>query len=790
MPVAPTYPGVYIEEVPSGVRTIAGVSTSTAVFLGRTKQGPIDKPILCLSYADFERNFSSQFAGSELPRQVRLFFQNGGARCYVMRLASGATAASVTLQSEAGVAALGLTAKSSGVLGNDLRMAVTYGGLLPESTFNLEIFRWGQDLAGNRVAQQREVWNGLSMNPASPRYAASYLTQNSALVNATDPAAGALTDGTSLSGRPVPSRTNGIFRTAWQGLIGATASTNRFRIAVDGGPWVNVDLSSLDFDNDADLNTAAGAVANLPGRIAAEINAALPAGSTVAATMAVGPTGPAGEDHETTVQLQIASAAGDVLIQPASSDDLAIPLMLGTGQGGVEVSRWAARRPAPTGIVFDPASWVNLAQRQQDSFDTITLQGTAVPLGVSLQTTAAADRWYQDAISGSPNGNNDGVREKLAIIAGAINDVALADTTFRWSADVWGSRLALMLTDGADNSIPTIATSTADIAGDLAANVRYFSAGTSGTVGLQTPGTDGDDGGAPDLAAYRAAFPILEKELDLFNLMLLPADTDHTDPVRRSLWGPASIFCQQQRALLLMDAPAWATVQDATHGTSGVASLRNGLVKDHTALYYPNLLVPENGINVEVGPSGAIAGLMARTDTARGVWKAPAGIEADLRGIVGLSQRLSDSENGVLNPRAINTLRVFPSGIVSWGARTMDGDDTFGSQWKYVPVRRLALYIEESLYRGTQWVVFEPNDEPLWAQIRLNIGSFMQNLFRQGAFQGSSPADAYLVKCDRDTTTQNDIDRGIVNIVVGFAPLKPAEFVILQIQQLAGQGQA
>jgi hypothetical protein len=126
-------------------------------------------------------------------------------------------------------------------------------------------------------------------------------------------------------------------------------------------------------------------------------------------------------------------------------------------------------------------------------------------------------------------------------------------------------------------------------------------------------------------------------------------------------------------------------------------------------------------------------------------------------------------------------------GNVIWGARTLEGADVLASQWKYVPVRRLALYIEESLFRGTQWVVFEPNDEPLWAQIRLNVGAFMQGLFRQGAFQGSSPKDAYFVKCSSETTTQTDIDNGVVNIVVGFAPLKPAEFVVIQIQQIAQQ---
>ena len=149
---------------------------------------------------------------------------------------------------------------------------------------------------------------------------------------------------------------------------------------------------------------------------------------------------------------------------------------------------------------------------------------------------------------------------------------------------------------------------------------------------------------------------------------------------------------------------------------------------------------------------------------------------------------LTDLENGALNPLGVNCLRNFPVyGNVCWGARTLDGADLLASEWKYVPVRRLALFLEESLYRGTKWVVFEPNDEPLWAQIRLNVGAFMHDLFRQGAFQGRRRSEAYFVKCDGETTTQTDINLGIVNIVVGFAPLKPAEFVIIKIQQIAGQ---
>ena len=211
----------------------------------------------------------------------------------------------------------------------------------------------------------------------------------------------------------------------------------------------------------------------------------------------------------------------------------------------------------------------------------------------------------------------------------------------------------------------------------------------------------------------------------------------------------------------------------------------------NAALFYPRLKTPDPLDEFRLhdrGASGTIAGLFARIDSSRGVWKAPAGTEAALRNVSELDDVLTDQENGTLNPLAINCLRNFPIfGNVCWGARTLEGSDQQASEWKYIPVRRLALFLEESLFRGLKWVVFEPNDEPLWSQIRLNVGAFMQNLFRQGAFQGKTPAEAYFVKCDKETTTQNDIDLGIVNVVVGFAPLKPAEFVIIKIQQMAGQ---
>ena len=183
-------------------------------------------------------------------------------------------------------------------------------------------------------------------------------------------------------------------------------------------------------------------------------------------------------------------------------------------------------------------------------------------------------------------------------------------------------------------------------------------------------------------------------------------------------------------------------------------------------------------------PSGFVAGLYAKTDGQRGVWKAPAGTSAALGGSVGLAVNLTDTQQGNLNPLNVNVIRQFAgSGIVLWGARTVTSDPA----WNYIPVRRMAIFLRVSIYRGIQWAVFEPNDEDLWSSLRLNIGSFMMNLFRQGAFQGATPAQAFFVKCDNETTTQADIDAGIVNVLVGFAPLKPAEFVVVKISQKVGQ---
>jgi hypothetical protein len=333
---------------------------------------------------------------------------------------------------------------------------------------------------------------------------------------------------------------------------------------------------------------------------------------------------------------------------------------------------------------------------------------------------------------------------------------------------------------------------------------------------LETPVVTSPAGGLPGIAAApgsggdgndivqaqftgqsqdaKAGLFALEKA-DLFNLLCIPPfslGADDPPLQRQNLVSQAAAYCETRRAMLLVDPPsAWTTKTTAVNQFSDPTTDFVGTRSKNAAIFFPRVRetnpLHDNQIESFV-PCGAVAGVFARTDAQRGVWKAPAGQDASLVGVSELSVSLTDAENGELNPLGVNCLRSFPIiGRVVWGARTLQGANQLASEWKYVPVRRTALFLEESLYRGTQWVVFEPNDESLWAQIRLNVGAFMQGLFRQGAFQGKTARDAYLVKCDSETTTQNDINNGIVNILVGFAPLKPAEFVIIQIQQLAGQ---
>ncbi len=279
-------------------------------------------------------------------------------------------------------------------------------------------------------------------------------------------------------------------------------------------------------------------------------------------------------------------------------------------------------------------------------------------------------------------------------------------------------------------------------------------------------------------------------KLSIFNLMVLPGVWNF------AVLSAAISFCERKLAFLIMDPPP----SDSADGTVSGYPI---LIQDdftaesiptgpNAALYFPYLQSPDplTGLTIPIPPSATVAGIFAATDNSRGVWKAPAGLATTLTNILGVvpNGRMTDQRQGVLNPLGINCIRTFPAiPPVVWGARTSVSFNTAFAQYKYVPVKRMTLFLEQTLYANLGWVVFEPNAEPLWTSIVISIEAFMLGLFRQGAFQGSKPSQAFQVKCDSDTTTQADIDNGIVNIVVAFAPLKPAEFVIIQIAQLAGQ---
>lgn len=656
MPVQLTYPGVYIEEVSSGVRTITGVATSVAAFVGYTARGRDNRAIRIQTFADFEREFGGLASDSELSYAVSHFYANGGGEAWIVRIPrKGAVAAAITLEDKVGAGAkeaLKLTALSSGIGANGLLVDIDYDGAPDADSYNLTI---------------------------------------------SDPLTGVI-ETFSVSQK-------------------STATNNVVAIVNDEGR-----------------------------------------GSKLV-TVAI-PDGTAGRPSQT------GTSGSDVVLTGAGVPDLTAPFKFkistdlptsGTQITDVEVTLLAAGETAPTSVL----GLARLLERKINETIGATLKGAAVRL--------------------EPNENGKGLRAYADFDQDLVPSTLDAIVTFKDSGN-------LKLN-----------------AADADANVAHFVLGTGRAIAGQLTPVAGTQGtGLPDAAGIigsRAAIPptglfALEK-VDLFNILLIPDATrakagspgtpDITDPL--PILSAALTYAKERRAFLLVDPPP--NVDDVDAATDWKSKDLATLNEPNGAAYFPRLRMADPLDDFQLrsfAPSGVIAGLYARIDANRGVWKAPAGTEATLTDVRSPAYLLTDAENGVLNPLGLNCLRSFPVyGNISWGARTLVGADALGSEWKYVPVRRLALFLEESLFRGSKWAVFEPNDEPLWAQLRLNIGAFMNSLFRQGAFAGKTPKEAYLVKCDRETTTQDDVNRGVVNILVAFAPLKPAEFVVLRIQQMAGQ---
>jgi len=765
MAVAVSYPGVYIQEVPSTSRAIAGVPTSVAAFVGYTARGAVNEATQIFSFADFERRFGGLSLDSELSYAVNHFFLNGGATAYIVRVAAGAAAASVGLLTEpGGVLTLTATATSEGIWGNALLLTVDYATSNPASTFNLTV-RELIERSGRLVEARVETHRNLSMNAFSGNYAVDAVNAASDLVELTN-------EGAAVAGRG-ESRSGDL--SALPAALGD--DVRRLAISLDGGPFYEFDV----FDAGNLPASLAALAQNIEDRVQA-----LEPGNGAFDNFACAMDGDQILAQSGTNNDQRSS----VTFAPASMRSAAAALTLGLANGGRETSAAASVRPAQTGTVggpIDDFSALAFADPEQMSVDLIDAAGTTLASEVVvLQDTAAAMPVAAPAsleaartaiemalrASGNPAFN----RARVAIVDRALVAVPGGDTASN-RFEFTGAGATTLTLSNATSGVP---------------NVASYQLGVGPSVQAQAAGTPGNDGSPPSLneiqgsRAQKTGMFALE-DADLFNILNLTGVSD------AGVLAAAIAYAEERRSMILLDMPATVnTFDEARDWINDPANA--GLRHRNAVTYFPRVRLADRLRNNRLrtfANAGLMAGLYARTDAARGVWKAPAGIEARLRGVQELEYVLSDPENGVLNPLGLNCLRSFPvTGSVSWGARTMVGADALANEWKYVPVRRLALFIEESLYRGTQFVVFEPNDEPLWAQIRLSVGAFMNNLFRQGAFQGAAPQDAYLVRCDSTTTTQADIDLGIVNILVGFAPLKPAEFVIIQIQQLAGQSQA
>ncbi len=757
MPVTVTYPGVYIEEIPSGVRSITGVATSITAFVGYTSRGPINHAVRLANFGDFERNFGGLQQDSEISYAVQQFFLNGGSDAYVVRVASSAGSAQITLADLGGNAVLAVSAANAGSWGNLVRLDVDYQTGNPDSTFNLGITRY-QLQNGKLVFAESETYRNLSMNSFSSMYAPNAINGDSKL------------NSVQVLSTPAPTK-GGWARTKDLATFPTLASSD------------NTITGAYDTSNPFTL-TITGATPTSVTTLVAAVNAAITAAGLTAnlSASAVDAMGNAGTDY---LQLNSSSTNHNsgVQILRASSNDLASKVGLGLVNGGREKEAASVLRPEPTGTTS--ASIADLIDNTTSVSGSLDVTVTDEATGTKLLATTTLS--LPASVAGPA------LRDALQT---ALRGIANSPATAQATVQLQGTLLNVVPSADTPNAAITFGNTVAATikltgAGSFA-NVQEYSLGTGTTFGAQSLAVPGADGTPPqtakdiegDEASKTGIYALLD--VDLFNLLVISRTTMLTnDADAKDVIDKAIALCEARRAFFIVDPNPKKDVTNIGDWVGGLSASRNA------AVYFPEILAADPLQNFRVhamASSGALAGIYARTDAERGVWKAPAGIDAIIQGAQGLSYTLTDAENGTLNPLGINCLRTFAVyGTITWGARTLFGSDARADEYKYVPVRRLALYIEESLYRGTKWVVFEPNDEPLWAQIRLNVGAFMQTLFRQGAFQGQTPRQAYFVKCDSETTTPTDQNLGIVNILVGFAPLKPAEFVVIQIQQMAGQ---
>jgi len=802
MPVRPTFPGVYIEEIPSGVHPITGVATSTAAFIGTFTRGLINEAVQLLSMSDFDREYGGLSRASEASYAIQQFFLNGGSEAWVVRIGqtgplgapitSLTAAANGTLTSFSGATILnffagrrirGASAQNPGDWGNFLRIDVEHNDSTTNATFNLFVSEVA--IAGNRTSTLRtETFRNLSMDPNNASYAVEVINQGSQLIQVTR--VSALNDFT-------PPAPNGTVGADLGATVPALASMDNIAATLFVGPHVPA--------GGAFALTLAPAAATSFTAWATEFQNSIRAkGTDVTVPLDLRPY-----FATASVTLLGDGSAGNprrFLITPGTAVGARDPTAILTFTGA-DVANYGLDAPASATVQGTEGKPLGALPAFTD-LDNISIQlnlrapATGTPIALNIPTTATTsfETWvnaFQTALRNA--GADPGIRpDQRAYFTGASvaligngsagNPRRFVVTTGQGAQPYEPDALIAFGSTGANNADAV----NYGLSSPTSVRVQQFlPAAGSGADGTILDPTTGNYIVPP--SAFRGV-PLLKTgmyaldDMDLVNIICMP-DLPRLAADYFSVYSEAITYAESRRSMIIVDIPRDVLTIDQIQTWMAT---NDGLRDPNSVVYYPRTMIPDplnNNRQLSLASSGTIAGLWARTDVARGVWKAPAGTDARLRNVDSLTYVMTDLENGTLNPLGVNCLRNFPVfSNICWGARTLEGADVLASDWKYVPVRRTTLFLEESLYRGTKWVVFEPNDEPLWSQIRLNVGAFMQDLFLQGAFQGSTPGQAYFVKCDGETTTQNDIDNGIVNIEVGFAPLKPAEFVIIKIQQI------
>ncbi len=781
----PTYlhPGVYIEEIPSGVKPIEGVSTSVTAFVGSADRGPAGEATLIGKLDDYVSEYGN-IAGEDdyMGLAVQAFYLNGGRDAYICRLVgAGSSAAStdVSGQGPAGgaptaEAVLTIGATSDGDWGNDVYVKV----VKPDQdalTFDLLV---GHRKDGKFV--QDESFSGLTMVADDDNYALTRVNGNSAYVQLSlGPAAeiggaGEQYQAATLTGGHLPDNA-AYFSTNITGPVTLTLNINRL-----GVEQITIDPSGALAGADQDVDGAA---------VAQAIETAVQALGTAGAyqnftcTYANGPTdrfvlSTPEDDSNASIEIYDGSFAQLLRLDAAQTAVLTGAVL---GSGGTLFSSGASGIPSlsDTSLTFNIDHHgdivIDLDPARMNLVGTNAADGQTVALAIQNAVRAVDARVpsYKD-FTCEYNSSRQFV---LTSGSSRVRQSGLSVTD--------GPLAVLLGLDSAASPTEVPGRQASQGTADVMAvqSLGLLQQGVPLTGGNATPAT------ANDFADFYST--VLRKVRNV-NIIVLPGQAWPASGTN-SIIAQTLAHCEaMQNRMLIIDPPANLELDQAATVT------QLGLpTSTYAALYYPWVDVPNPFYNEDTNPNAAktlaiapsafAAGMWAKIDGKRGVWKAPAGVEAQLNSVARLQFNVEDLEQDQLNPLGVNCYRKLPNfGAVIWGSRTLA--TKAAPEWRYIPVRRTAIFIEQSIYGGIQWAVFEPNDYPLWGGLRGNIGSFMNGLFRAGAFQGATADDAYFVRCGLgDTMTQGDIDRGQVIVIVGFAPLKPAEFVIVRIQQKVGQ---